>query len=265
MTCSCYKKGLVAGVFALLISISILPIASSQSINKYVSITSSYELDLSCDEPYKNVKQGEIATFIVEITNTGTLEDTYDVIAGSIEDIICKVNGVNADEFNPYQISVQAGESKTFEVTAEVWESVPLGEWSIIVEACSQNDTEVYDDLILTANVQKKNKVKAFFEESVEKDDSRDLNLGFILCRITYLEIGIWWETGYYGQNVELIDLDTDEVIAQGKTGFFGYIFFPFLPLGHDYKITAYTEYGTDSRKVKDLGFFQKVVICFII
>ena len=99
----------------------------------------------------------------------------------------------------------------------------------------------------------------------VKEDNSQDINLGFILCRVTYIEIGIWWETGYYGQNVELIDLDTDEVIAQGKTGFFGYIFFPFLPLGHDYKITAYTGYGTDSRKVKDLGFFQKVVICFII
>jgi len=264
MIYSWYKKGFVAGVFALLISISILPMPSSQSINNYVSITSSYDMDLFCDGPYQNVKQGETATFIVEITNTGTLDDTYDIIAGSIEDIICKVNGANADEFNPYQISVQASELKTFEVTAEVWESVPLGEWSIFVEACSQNDSEVYDELILTANVQKKNKSKSLGEESIKKDDSGDLNLGFILCRITYIEIGIWWETGFHGQKVELKDLDKGEVITQGKTGFFGFIFFPFLPIGHDYRITAYTDYGTDSRKIEDLGLFQKVKICFI-
>ena len=106
--------------------------------------------------------------------------------------------------------------------------------------------------------------IKEFDEESIENDDSRDLNLGFILCRVTYIDIGIWWETGFHGQNVELKDLDTGEVIAQGKTGFFGFIFFTFLPIGHDYRITAYTDYGIDSRKIEDLGLFQKVKICFI-
>ena len=125
----------------------------------FVLTTSSpYGMDLSCDEPYKNVKQGDTTIFIVEITNTGTFDDTYDVIAGSIEDIICKVNGVNADQYNPYEFTLSSGESTTFEVSAEVWESVPVDEWSVIIEADSQNNTEISDELILTANVQKKNK-----------------------------------------------------------------------------------------------------------
>ena len=152
----CFKKSLVVGIIVLLVSIGIMPLAGSISINKYVVRTGSYGVDLFCDEPYKNVKQGDTATFVVEITNIGTLDDTYDVIAGSIEDIICKVNGVNADQFNPYEFTLMPGESTTFEVTAEVWESVPVGEWDVIVETRSQNDTEVYDELILTANVQKK-------------------------------------------------------------------------------------------------------------
>jgi hypothetical protein len=98
----------------------------------------------------------------------------------------------------------------------------------------------------------------------VKEDNLRDINLGFILCRITYIEIGIWWETGFHGQKVELKDQETGEVVAQGKTGFFGFILFPFLPIGHDYRITAYTECGTNSKKVDDIGLFQKVKIVFI-
>ena len=125
----------------------------------FVLTTSSpYGMDLSCDEPYKNVKQGDTTIFIVEIINTGIFDDTYDVIAGSIEDIICKVNGVNADQYNPYEFTLSSGESITFEVSAEVWESVPVDEWSVIIEADSQNNTEISDELILTANVQKMNK-----------------------------------------------------------------------------------------------------------
>ena len=164
----CFKKSLVVGIIVLLVSIGIMPLAGSISINKYVVRTGSYGVDLFCDEPYKNVKQGDTATFVVEITNTGTLDDTYDVIAGSIEDIICKVNGVNADPFNPYEFTLMPGESTTFEVTAEVWESVPVGEWDVIVETRSQNDTEVYDELILTANVQKKIKAISDSEEDCD-------------------------------------------------------------------------------------------------
>jgi hypothetical protein len=260
-----YKKGLVASIIVLFVSISITPLVSSQSIKQYVSISDPYDMDLSCDEPYQDVKQGETATFIVEIKNTGTFNDTYDVIASSIEDIICLVNGVYADQFNPYPISVQAGESETFEVTAEVWESVPIGEWIVIVEACSQNDPEVNDELILTANVQKKNKIKSFGEESSEKDDSRDIKLGFIFCRVCYMKIGEWFQFGLPGEKIECVDLDTGEVVAEGKTRIFGFYLFKFLPLGHDYKITAHYEYGWDSKNVKDLGFFQKVEFVFII
>ena len=122
----------------------------------FVLTSSPYGVDLSCDEPYQNVKQGNTAIFIVEITNTGDINDTYDVIAGSIEDIICKVNGVNADQFNPYEFTLSSDESTTFRVTVEVWESVPVGEWSIIIEARSQNDSEIYKEFILTVNIQKK-------------------------------------------------------------------------------------------------------------
>lgn len=122
----------------------------------FVLITSSaYGVDLSCDDPYKNVKQGDTAIFIVEITNTGNFDDTYEVIAGSIEDILCKINGVNADQYNPYDFTLSSGESTTFEVSAEVWKSVPVDEWSVIIEADSQKNTEINDELILTLNVQK--------------------------------------------------------------------------------------------------------------
>ena len=136
----------------------LLAIYENTKYDFVLTTSSSYCMDLSCDEPYKNAKQGDTTIFIVEITNTGTFDDTYDVIAGSIEDIICKVNGVNADPYYPYEFTLSSGESTTFEVSAEVWESVPLNEWSVIIEADSQNNSEISDGLILTINVQKKNK-----------------------------------------------------------------------------------------------------------
>ena len=120
-----------------------------------ISNNDDYGVELSCNDPYHNVNPADDnrTTFIVKIKNTGTHDDTYNVTAGSIEDIICTVNYINADQFNPYPISLQAGKSTDFYVTAEVWDSVPDGEWSVIVEARSQNDTNVYDSLELTVNV----------------------------------------------------------------------------------------------------------------
>jgi len=159
------RKGLAVVTIVLLFGINIIPLVSSISINRYVTITSPLGLDLSCNEPYKNVKKGDTATFNVIIENIGTIEDTYDIIAGSIEDIICKVNGVNADQFNPYEITLNSGNQTSFEVTAEVWDSVPIGEWSIFIEAHSQNNTEISDDLTLAVNVQKKSKIVSYTEE----------------------------------------------------------------------------------------------------
>jgi hypothetical protein len=144
------KKIVVIGIIGMFLLTGI--ISSGTGVKETVK-NDDYSLDLSCDNSYEDVKQGETASFTVEITNTGTLDDTYDVIVGSIEDIVCKVNGVNADQFDPYPFSLQSGESETFEVTAEVWESVPIREWLVIVEAHSQNDTEVFDELVLTVNV----------------------------------------------------------------------------------------------------------------
>ncbi|KAA0003512.1 MAG: hypothetical protein FE048_01365 [Thermoplasmata archaeon] len=111
-----------------------------------------YGVDLSCDDPYHNVKGGSSTTFIVQIKNTGTLDDTYEVTATSIEEIVCTVNGVNADQFTPYLITLQAGTSTTFEVTAKIGD-VPEGRWAIIVSAYSQNDTNTYDYIELIVNV----------------------------------------------------------------------------------------------------------------
>jgi len=260
-----FKKGLIVGIIVLLAGISLMPLVGSITINRSVLKTCPLGLDLSCDEPYKNVKQGDTATFIVEITNIGTVDDTYDVIAGSIEDIICKVNGVNADQFNPYEITLDSGESISFEVTAEVWESVPLGEWYVFVEGWSQNDAEINDDLTLTAKVQKKNKEKFSTRELIEEEDSVSWNLGFILCRVCFMETWSWFIKGMPGQRIECIDLDTGEIVYKGKTRIFGYFLFKFFPFGHDYKITAETEYGRMSKKINDLDFFQKVELLFII
>lgn len=176
------RKGLAVVTIVLLFGINIIPLVGSISINRYVTITSPLGLDLSCNEPYKNIKKGDTATFIVIIENIGTIEDTYDIIAGSIEDIICKVNGVNADQFNPYEITLNSGNQTSFEVTAEVWKSVPIGEWSIFIEAYSQNDTEISDDLTLTVNVQKKSKIVSYTEEDCNECQSNGkIHLGGIL------------------------------------------------------------------------------------
>ena len=105
----------------------------------------------------------------------------------------------------------------------------------------------------------------SIYTESIEKDNSEVWGLGFILCRVTYFEIGIWIELGLRGQKVKCIDLDTGEVVSQGKTRIFGFFLFKFLPIGHDYKIIADTIYGEDSKKVEDLFLFQKVTFTFII
>jgi hypothetical protein len=104
-------------------------------------------------------------------------------------------------------------------------------------------------------------------EESIEENvEPRGWNLGFILLRVTYMEFSIWYKVGFYGQTVKCEDKETGEIIRTGKTGFFGFYLFKFLPMGHDYKITAITDkYGTMSRTVKNLGFFQRVDILFII
>jgi hypothetical protein len=79
------------------------------------------------------------------------------------------------------------------------------------------------------------------------------------------METWSWFIIGMPGQEVECIDLNTGEVVYQGKTRIFGYFLFNFLTLGHDYKIITYTEYGKMSKKINDLDFFQKVELLIII
>ena len=116
-----------------------------------VPIGVDYDVDLSCDIDSINLPYvvGEKATFTVEIQNMGDLEDTYDIIAGSIEDILCYVNGENADQFNPYEISLKSGEKTEFEVTVELYQLLgenPTFYW-VVIQADSQNDSDSFDTL----------------------------------------------------------------------------------------------------------------------
>jgi len=111
----------------------------------------------------------------------------------------------------------------------------------------------------------KKNKEKFSTRELIEEEDSVSWNLGFILCRVCFMETWSWFIKGMPGQRIECIDLDTGEIVYKGKTRIFGYFLFKFFPFGHDYKITAETEYGRMSKKINDLDFFQKVELLFII
>jgi uncharacterized membrane protein len=148
-------------VLLFLVLIAIPPVNASASkisfIRKSVRcLDKGYGVDLSCDDSYHSIpaEAGASTTFIVTITNTGTFDDTYNVTACSIEDIICLVNDVPAC-FTPYPITLQAGKSTTFTVTAKLYSSSITGEWDVLIVARSQNDTSVSDHLVLVVNVLK--------------------------------------------------------------------------------------------------------------
>ena len=130
MQISLAKKRIFIGVIALSILIAVIPSINARvsTINpiqgKLVALTNNgYGVNLSCDDPYHEVpaEQGALTTFMVTITNVGTISDTYDITADSIEDIVCLVNGVNADQFNPYRIMLAPSESMVFEISAQIW------------------------------------------------------------------------------------------------------------------------------------------------
>ena len=137
-------------ILSSIISVSALEIKKST--------LDDYGVDLLCDDFYHSIlpKQGASTIYTVTINNVGNLDDTYDVTASSIEDIVCLVNGVNADQNSPYQISLEASESATFDVKVEIYSFTPdppLGEWPITVDARSQNDPVAYDTLELIVNI----------------------------------------------------------------------------------------------------------------
>ena len=143
------------------VSIAIIPVNASVNKISYIRknvrcLNNGYGVDLSCDDPYYDVppEAGASATFIVNIKNTGTFDDTYDVTAtvGPSEYIICLVNNVSACNTS-YPITLEAGESTTFTVTAELKYSSMGGELPVFVEARSQNDTSVSDSLVLIVNI----------------------------------------------------------------------------------------------------------------
>jgi archaellum component FlaG (FlaF/FlaG flagellin family) len=165
------KKILMVGVIGLFLGLAVAPSIDAgvsttmfsitcminPLLKRSAGLTNGYSVELSCDDPYQTVpsEAGASTTFSVEITNTGTRDDTYDVTAGSIEDIMCLVNGEYANQFTPYPITLAAGESMTFDLTAELYAAVPIGEWSVYVYATSQNNTCVSDVLELIVNVVK--------------------------------------------------------------------------------------------------------------
>ena len=161
-----------------------------------------YGVKLSCDDPYYNATNGEEATFVVKIENTGTLDDTYEITASSIEDIVCKVNGVKD---NPYILPLDAGESITFEVTAEIGESVPTGEWIIVVSAYSQNDPTVHDELYLTVNVNNGYGVKLSCD-----DPSKNANAGDVIKFIVKIE-----NTGTLDDTYEITASSIEDIVCK--------------------------------------------------
>ena len=102
-------------------------------------------------------------------------------------------------------------------------------------------------------------------ETTEENNESGDWGFGFILCSATYERemdrntYRLRWAV------VECIDLETGNVVRQEKTGFFGFCLFKFLPMGRDYKLTVSTEDGDDWFIVRDLGFFSRAYLYYMI
>jgi hypothetical protein len=97
-------------------------------------------------------------------------------------------------------------------------------------------------------------------KETYSKDDTRENGLGFIFCIVLHVD--------FIGRNswiplfveFELTDYDTGELIVK-KNRLLGVHLFKFLPRGNDYMINVSTLYVSDTKLVKNLGFFQQITI----
>lgn len=157
------EKIFALGIIALCVGLMITPSLSAEisketSIQKKTenSITNTvngYAVELSCDDSYHSVKEGETTTFTVTITNTGTLDDSYDISVAPLE-IAGITIYVNGQYGGLHDFSLKSNTSKTIEVNVSITSNIPSnGERPVAIAARSQNDTTVFDELHLTVNI----------------------------------------------------------------------------------------------------------------
>jgi hypothetical protein len=144
-------SGLVSA-FSLINNGSTKTISETSLKNGY-----SFELETFSDSYYfLPAEPGMITTFWIKIKNTGSLDDTYEITAGSIEDITILVNNTYTEPGSPFETMIPSETSQRFFVTAKIYEDVqevPVGEWSISVKVTSKNDATVTDELELFVNI----------------------------------------------------------------------------------------------------------------
>jgi hypothetical protein len=129
-----------------------------QNKTKEMSLNDSgYDFQLVPWNDYYNMpgKQGALVCFVINISNTGSLDDTYCMTVSSIEDLVCLIDGKNADQYEPYMVSINSGEWEIVHVTTQIYitPEVPIGEWDIIFEVYSENNTEIKNTLNLKVNI----------------------------------------------------------------------------------------------------------------
>ena len=97
-------------------------------------------------------------------------------------------------------------------------------------------------------------------QEISPKDNTRENGLGFILCIVLHVDFisRNYWIPLFV--EFELKDYDTGELIEK-KICLLGVHLFKFLPRGNNYIINVSTLVVSDTIKVNNLGFFQKITI----
>jgi len=142
-------------IFGILLMVSNITIVSSLSIFEYKNSDSIYKanpplaVDLTCSDSRNKIPAKITATtiFVVKITNTGSLLDRYDVIAGAGTDVNCFVNAKGMDV-----ISLKPGESEDIIITIELCYNngnVPDYCINIDLEAMSKTNNCIFDNVIL--------------------------------------------------------------------------------------------------------------------
>lgn len=149
------KKIIKIGIFVILIvSLSISGFANAvKTTNELIQNNDEYSFEVVVDSPYRHFRAlpGAITTFLIDIVNTGSIDDTYSISGGSIEDIICIFNDKETAD-----ISVPSGEKRVLTVSCKIYEEVsevPLGEWDVNVQIVSQNNSELTENLDLKVNI----------------------------------------------------------------------------------------------------------------
>jgi len=125
-------------------------IISTQKVN-----LDNYGVEIVCKNNNISVNPVASVTFIVEITNIGELDDTYEFFTDPMQQIFTTINGEEISYYNPHYISLSSSESKIIEITAEVsyfesgLEYIFLGVYSQFLAS----NPEAFDWLYLVVNI----------------------------------------------------------------------------------------------------------------